>query len=584
MDVLTSKIEKMRPVFEKFAANIYVSAIRDGFIAAMPIILFSSLFLLVTYLPNAWGFYWPSNIESNLLIAYNYSMGLLALFVTATTAKNLTDAKNLDLPKTNQMNSVSIIMASEIAFIICAIVQNKGGADLTYMGTQGLIASYLVGLIVPNIYYVCIKNNVTIKMPPQVPQNISQTFKDVIPMALSVTAFWAFSLLLMSTTGKNLPELIVALLAPVFSASDSYIGLAIIAGAMAFFWFVGVQGPSIVAPAVAAIEITNTEANLKLFQAGQQATHILAQNTQDYVMNMGGTGSTFVLGFMFLLLARSKQLKAIGKASFIPVAFSVNEPILFGAPIIMNPVFFIPFILTPMVNICLYKFFIVTLGMNGMMYVMPWVIPAPIGILISTGFAPLSFVFVLLSLVIDVFIWFPFMRVYDGQMLEEEAKKAKEVGLNLDSDEENAIDDDNDSDVEVSADGTVMATASSGASATVEKVDDAASINAGFTKETAVMVICAGGGTSGILANALNKIAKDRDLPLSAAARAYGQDMNMIQDMDLVILAPQMDSMKGNVKKITDKYGAKLATTSGKEYIALTRDPDMALKFVKEHI
>lgn len=581
MDAMTRRVDKMKPVFEKFAANIYVSAIRDGFIAAMPIILFSSLFLLVTYLPNAWGFYWPSNIESNLMIAYNYSMGLLALFVTATTAKNLTDAKNLDLPKTNQMNPVSIIMASEIAFIICAIIQNKGGADLTYMGTQGLIASYLVGLIVPNIYYVCIKNNVTIKMPPQVPQNISQTFKDVIPMALSVTVFWAFSLLLMSTTGKNLPELIVAILAPVFSASDSYIGLAIIAAAMGFFWFVGVQGPSIVAPAVAAIEVTNTEANLKLIQAGHQATHVLAQNAQDYVMNMGGTGSTFVLVFLFLFLAKSKQLKALGKAAFIPVSFSVNEPILFGAPIIMNPVFFVPFVLTPAVNICLFKFFISVLGMNGMMYVMPWVIPAPIGILISTGFAPLAFLFVILSLAIDVVIWFPFMKVYDGQLLAEEANNAEKEGIELDSDEASVAENDGD-DIEISADGTVMATANVSDTATI--ADDSIDANAGFTKETAVMVICAGGGTSGILANALNKIAKDRDLPLSAAARAYGQDMNMIQDMDLVILAPQMDSMKGNVKKITDKYGAKLATTSGKEYIALTRDPDMALKFVKEHI
>ncbi|WP_164505123.1 lactose-specific PTS transporter subunit EIIC [Companilactobacillus hulinensis] len=579
---MTRRVDKMRPVFEKFAANIYVSAIRDGFIAAMPIILFSSLFLLVTYLPNAWGFYWPSNIESNLMIAYNYSMGLLALFVTATTAKNLTDAKNLDLPKTNQMNAVSVIMASEIAFIICAIIQNKGGADLTYMGTQGLIASYLVGLIVPNIYYVCIKNNVTIKMPPQVPQNISQTFKDVIPMALSVTVFWAFSLLLVTTTGKNLPELIVAILAPVFSASDSYIGLAIIAAAMGFFWFVGVQGPSIVAPAVAAIEVTNTEANLKLIQAGHQATHVLAQNAQDYVMNMGGTGSTFVLVFLFLFLARSKQLKALGKAAFIPVSFSVNEPILFGAPIIMNPVFFVPFVLTPAVNIMLFKFFISVLGMNGMMYVMPWVIPAPIGILISTGFAPLAFLFVILSLAIDVVIWFPFMKVYDNQLLTEEAKKAEEEGLDLDDAEADVAEDDGD--IEVSADGTVMATATAGATSTAEAVDDTTDSGTGFDKETAVMVICAGGGTSGILANALNKIAKDRDLPLSAAARAYGQDMNMIQDMDLVILAPQMESMKGNVQKITDKYGVKLATTSGKEYIALTRDADMALKFVKSYL
>ncbi|WCG34607.1 PTS lactose transporter subunit IIBC [Companilactobacillus farciminis] len=565
MDVITNRIEKMKPGFEKIASNAYVSAIRDGFIAAMPIILFSSLFILVAYVPNAWGYHWPTNVENNIMIAYNYSMGLLALFVTATTAKNLTDTKNLDLPKTNQMNSVSIIMAAEIAFIISSIVQNKGGADLTYLGTQGLVASYLVGLIVPNIYYICIKNNVTIKMPPQVPQNISQTFKDVIPMFLSVTVFWAFSLLLVNLTGKNLAQLIIAMLAPIFSASDSYLGLAIIAGAMGFFWFVGVQGPSIVAPAVSAIEVTNTAANLNLIQAGHQATHVLAQNAQDYVMNMGGTGSTFILVFLFLFLARSKQLKALGKASFIPVSFSVNEPILFGAPIIMNPIFFIPFVVTPMVNICMFKFFIDVLGMNGMMYTMPWVIPAPIGILVSTGFAPLAFVFVLLSLVVDAFIWLPFMRSYDRDLLTAENKKAEEEGI--------AVDDATDETTDDSNDATVMATDES------SDIDDST-----LDKDTAVMVICAGGGTSGILANALNKMAKERDLPLSAAARAYGQDMNMIQDMDLVILAPQMESMKGNVQKITDKYGVKLATTSGKEYIELTRNPKKSLKFVKDNL
>lgn len=568
MDVITNKVEKMKPGFEKIASNAYVSAIRDGFIASMPIILFSSLFILVAYVPNAWGYHWPTNIENNIMIAYNYSMGLLALFVTATTAKNLTDTKNLDLPKTNQMNAVSVILASEIAFIISAIVQNKGGADLTYLGTQGLVASYVVGLIVPNIYYMCIKNNVTIKMPPQVPQNISQTFKDVIPMFLSVTVFWAFSLVLATFTGKNLAQLIISLLAPIFSASDSYVGLAIIAGAMGFFWFVGVQGPSIVAPAVAAIEVTNTAQNLKLIQAGHQATHVLAQNAQDYVMNMGGTGSTLVLVFLFLFLAKSKQLKALGKAAFIPVSFSVNEPILFGAPIIMNPIFFVPFVVTPMVNICLFKFFIEALGMNGMMYTMPWVIPAPIGILISTGFAPLAFVFVALSLVLDVFIWLPFMRAYDNELLDGENKKAAAEGIATET--VNVTDEGSDD-----TGSTVMAS--------TESNNDASGNNV-FDKDTAVMVVCAGGGTSGILANALNKTAKERNLPLSAAARAYGQDMNMIQDMDLVILAPQMESMKGNVQKITDKYGVKLATTSGKEYIELTRNPEKSLNFVKANL
>ncbi|WP_449814791.1 lactose/cellobiose PTS transporter subunit IIB [Lacticaseibacillus songhuajiangensis] len=102
--------------------------------------------------------------------------------------------------------------------------------------------------------------------------------------------------------------------------------------------------------------------------------------------------------------------------------------------------------------------------------------------------------------------------------------------------------------------------------------------------EVNVLVVCAGGGTSGILANALNKLSKERGLKLSAAARAYGQDMDLIQDMDMVILAPQMESMKGNMQKLTDKYGVKLVTTTGRQYIALTNDGDMALDFVESNL
>ena len=572
--------DKLKPVFEAIAANKYISAIRDGFIACMPIIIFSSIFMMVAYVPNAWGFYWPDNVTNTLMVAYNYSMGLLALFVAGTTGKNLTDSKNLELPKTNQINPVAVIVASEISFVILSILPLKTGVDLTYMVTQGLICAYIVGLIVPNIYYVCIKNNVTIKLPEQVPGNIAQSFKDLIPMGLSVTAFWLFGVGFKAATGTVLPRWIIQVLSPLFQASDSYLGLALIAGAMAFFWFCGVQGPSIVQPAVVPIMIANTAANLQQYQAGQHVSHVLAMNTMDYVMNFGGTGATFVVAFIMLFAARSAQLKAVGKAAFVPCTFGVNEPVLFGMPIIMNPIFFIPFLATPIVNVCLFKFFVSVLGMNSMMYTMPWTVPGPIGILISTGFAPLAFVFVLLTLVLDVAIYFPFIRVYDSTLLAEE--KAKEE----------VIEDDG---MAVLASDTVSPSIPTGLTVATATDDDATHVlpetapsahgEAYFKQnEVNVLVLCAGGGTSGILANALNKLSKERGLKLSAAARAYGQDMDLIKDMNMVILAPQMESMKGNLKKITDKYGVKLVTTTGRQYIELTNNGDKALDFVESNL
>lgn len=582
MGKFEERFEKMRPFFDKIVSNQYLSAVRDGFIACIPIILFSSIFLLFAYLPNAWGFYWSADVTNKILIAYNYSMGLLALFVTGTTSKNLTDSKNLKLKKTNQINPISVIVASEIAFIILAIIPLKSGADITFLGTQGLIAAYIVGLIVPNIYYVCIKNNITIKLPPQVPQNIAQTFKDVLPLGASIGLFWIFDIAFRAITGgKNLPQWIIAALSPLFKASESYFGLCLIAGAMAFFWFLGVHGPSIVQPAVVAIQTAYTAQNLQLATQGEHAYHVLTLNAMDYVMNFGGTGSTFVLAFLFLIFAKSDQLKAIGKASFIPSSFSVNEPILFGTPTIMNPLLMIPFILTPMVNISLLKFFVTTLGMNGLMYTLPWTIPAPIGIVISSGLAPLSFLLVAVILIADTVIYLPFVKAYDKQLLHEEIENAQKL------EEEGKLDpDDVDIPADLALEGIDVVHVGATPQVEVSEITNDEPSNTDvptIDKETNVLVLCAGGGTSGILANALNKIAEERNLPLSAAARAYGQDMDLIKDMDMVILAPQMESMKDKLKEITDKYGVDLVPTSGRQYIELTQNPDKAIAFVVEH-
>lgn len=159
---------------------------------------------------------------------------------------------------------------------------------------------------------------------------------------------------------------------PLFTAADGYLGIAIIWGAMALFWFVGVHGPSIVEPAIVAVIYANVEANLQLVKAGEHASNVLTAGLGNFVGTMGGTGATLVVPFIFLLFAKSKQLKAVGKASFIPVCFAVNEPLLFATPIILNPYFFVPFLLAPIANVWIFKFFVDVLQMNSFMYVLPW--------------------------------------------------------------------------------------------------------------------------------------------------------------------------------------------------------------------
>ena len=565
MHKLIELIEKGKPFFEKISRNIYLRAIRDGFIAGMPVILFSSIFILIAYVPNAWGFHWSKDIETFLMTPYSYSMGILAFFVGGTTAKALTDSKNRDLPATNQINFLSTMLASMVGFLLMAAEPAKEGGFLTaFMGTKGLLTAFIAAFVTVNVYKVCVKNNVTIRMPEEVPPNISQVFKDLIPFTVSVVLLYGLELLVKGTLGVTVAESIGTLIAPLFSAADGYLGITLIFGAYAFFWFVGIHGPSIVEPAIAAITYANIDANLHLIQAGQHADKVITSGTQMFIVTMGGTGATLIVPFLFMWICKSERNRAIGRASVVPTFFGVNEPILFGAPIVLNPIFFVPFILAPIVNVWIFKFFVDTLNMNSFSANLPWVTPGPLGIVLGTNFQVLSFILAGLLVVVDTIIYYPFVKVYDEQILEEERS-----GKTNDALKEKVAANFN----------TAKADAVLG-KAGVAKEDVAANNN--ITKETNVLVLCAGGGTSGLLANALNKAAAEYNVPVKAAAGGYGAHREMLPEFDLVILAPQVASNFDDMKAETDKLGIKLAKTEGAQYIKLTRDGQGALAFVQQ--
>lgn len=564
MNTLIAQIEKGKPFFEKVSRNIYLRAIRDGFISAMPVILFSSIFLLIAYVPNIFGFTWPKAIENGLMTPYNYTMGIIGFLVAGTTAKSLTDSMNRRLESTNQINFISTMLASMAGFLIMAADPAKEGGFLSaFMGTKGLLTAFIAVFITVNVYKFCVKHNVTIRMPEEVPPNISQVFKDIFPFAFSIIILYAIQLVVHTLIGVNVAESIGTLLAPLFSAADGYLGITIIFGAYALFWFVGIHGPSIVEPAIAAISYANVETNYQLLQAGQHADKVITSGTQMFIATMGGTGATLVVPFMFMWLTKSKRNRAIGRASVVPTFFGVNEPILFGAPIVLNPVFFIPFVLTPIVNVWLFKFFVDTLDMNSFSVNLPWTTPGPLGIVMGTGFATLSFALAALLIVVDIAIYYPFLKVYDEQILAEEAAGGdvadslkEKVAANFDTKKADAILENSEA-------------KSNGGSGNIQE-------------ETNVLVLCAGGGTSGLLANALNKAAAEYNVPVKAAAGSYGAHREILPQYQLVVLAPQVASNYDDMKAETDKLGIKLAKTEGAQYIKLTRDGKGALAFVEE--
>lgn len=552
-------MNKLIQQIEKVSRNIYLGAIRDGFLAAMPAILFSSIFILIASIPDVLGVKLPEDFSSWLWKIYNYSMGVVALLVSSTTARCLAESVNRKMPGNKKINAVSVMLASIVSFLMLSADEIEGGLATGYMGTKGILAAFVAAFITVNVYKFCVLRDITIKMPKEVPGTISQTFRDIFPFSFAVFAAVIIDTVIRHFFGTSFAEAVITLLQPLFTAADGYLGIAIIWGAMALFWFVGVHGPSIVEPAIAAIIYANVETNLQLFKAGEHASNVLTVGLGNFVGTMGGTGATLVVPFLFLLFAKSEQLKAVGKASFIPVSFAVNEPLLFATPIILNPYFFIPFLFAPIANVWIFKFFVDVLKMNSFMYVLPWATPAPIGLVLGTGVSLLAVVLVFVLIAVDAVIYFPFIKAYDASLLEEEAANAAQETAG-------------ESEAPVKP---VKA---------VEEVADAKpAVTVTTDKPINVLVLCAGAGTSAMLANALTEGAAATGANITASAGAYGSHYEIMKNFDMIVLAPQVNSFYEDIKKDTDALGIKLAATKGAEYIKLTRDPEGAVAFVMSY-
>ena len=553
-------IESIRPKFEKLSRNAYLRSIREGFLAATSVLLFGSIFLLIAFIPKLFGVSMSPETQSLIKKPYFYSIGFLGLVIAGTTSKTLTDSFNRSMESTNQINNISTLLAGVLGFLLLASDSFFGGFTSEFVGSIGLIPAFVSAIITVNVFKICIKNNVTIKLHEEIPPNLAQTLKDAIPFSISILIMFLIDICSRKFFGENFASLTIQFLRPLFDLADSYIGLVIIYGAMTLFWFSGVHGPSIVEPIIAFIAYANLDANLMFLTNGMHANALVTPGLQSFVATIGGTGATFVVPFIMMWFLKSKQSKSVGRSSVFPTSFGVNEPVLFGTPLISNHMFAIPFLVTPIVNVFLFKFFVEFLGMNSFSYFLPWMIPGPLGLVMGTGFDKLSIVLTILILIVDTIIYYPFLRCYDKKMLLEESKI-----------ETNVIENEKNEKNEINEEQKVEKEIENNCDANLQKT---------ISDKKNVLVLCAGGGTSGLLSNALNKAAVENNIKVDSAAGSYGAHNDILKDFDLVILAPQVASNYEDIKKDTDKLGIKLVKTQGVEYIKLTRNPKEALDFV----
>lgn len=591
MDAIVKMLEKHQPFFEKISRNIYLQAIKDGFLGCMPIVLTSSIFLLIATLPGVVGITLPQPLIDWCNKLYNFTMGVMGIMVAGTTAKNFTASMNRRMPAGKVLNDGSTMVAAQCSMLLLAVTQFStkfNGSELsvfdcTSMGTRGLFSAYIAAFITVWVYKFCVSRDLTIKLPKEVPGAIAQNFRDIIPFGGAVIICGIIDVVVRNLMGVPFSELLIKLLSPLFTAAETYPGLILIQAATAFFWFIGVHGPSIVQPGIDPIRLANQAENLQVLLAGGHPAHSLTFN-MSLVGEFGGTGATFIVPLLLILFMKSKQLKAVGKASIVPVAFAVNEPLLFGAPMILNPYMLIPFVAAGCVNVSVAKFFIDNVGMNGFSFVVPWATPAPIGIFITTNFQLIALVFVAIIILLDAIIYLPFLKAYDKLLCDQEAERVAELGL--ESNGAAAIAANAPAPAVEQTTASVETTAAAAGSEPVTNQPEPAA-DASAKKDVdglKVLVLCAGAGTSAMLANAIKEGAAQTGENIASSAGAYGQHTAIMDQYDVIVLAPQVRSYYNDMKADTDRLGIKLLAPRGKEYIDLTRDPAGAIKWLRENL
>ena len=266
-------------------------------------------------------------------------------------------------------------------------------------------------------------------MPDGVPPEVMNSFIALIPTAVIVTVFWTIKY----GFGFDINGFISSLLLPFkdLLAGNSFFGGMFTVFLICFFWILGIHGPAILGPVIRPFWDMSIAENMDAFASGVSANalpNIFTEQFIQWFVWIGGSGATLALVCLFLM-SKSEYLKSLGKLSFLPGLFNINEPIIFGAPIVMNPILAIPFILAPLVMTTLDYTLTVTNVIPMMMARLPFTVLAPIAAWISTDWSVLAGVLVIVNFLISLAIYYPFFKVFEKQQLkiEADAKKVEHV-------------------------------------------------------------------------------------------------------------------------------------------------------------
>lgn len=417
--------EKFMPVAAKLGNQKHIQAIRDGLILSMPLTIAGSIFLILAFLPISGYYEFIAGIFGDawmgkVLYPVRATFDIMAIFGCIGVSYRLAEKNKVDC-----LSSVALALMTFMIltpFKVSFMNNTVEAIPLMYTGSAGLFGAIISSIISVEIYSWFIRKNIVIKMPENVPPAVAKSFVALIPTLALMIGTLIVRLILENTSLQNIHELLkVILTTPLKTLVGSWWGLAIITAIIQLFWIAGLHGSTIILGMIGPVLGLLGDQNRLAYEVGAEIPNIIGGPFFDLFISIGGGGGTFALAFLLAFVSKSKQLKEIGKISVGAACFNINEPIIFGLPIVMNPYLIIPFFITPILT-GFIGYFSIAIGILPKLpgISIPWTTPPLIsGYLGSIG----SFRYVILQVIlilIGMIIYLPFFKAFDKKILEEE--------------------------------------------------------------------------------------------------------------------------------------------------------------------
>ncbi|WP_025409044.1 PTS cellobiose transporter subunit IIC [Borrelia coriaceae] len=425
-------------IASKIAANKYLMAIRDGFVVSMPFLIVGSFVLLLVNLPlvdpnnflyQQWYVDLMNKYKANLVQPFHVSMGVMTIFVVFGIGYSLSNSYKISgitggflslftflilcgqsdqIPYGGDMPKWSILPGELFPII-----------DARYLGAQGIFTSIIAAIFSVELYKFLMNKKIIIKLPESVPPAVARSFEALIPVILLAIIAQTVNVLVQRITGNLLPDLMMSIFRPMLYVSDTLIGSLIIVFIIHIFWFCGIHGSALISAFYSPIVLSNLEANARAFANNLPLPHILSGEFLGVFAHIGGSGATLGLAIA-MIMSKIQHLRNIGKIALAPSIFNINEPIIFGAPIVLNPILGIPFILVPLIN-TIIAYSLTNFGMiERVSTLIPWTTPAALGAFIATGLDFRALILSLFLLMLSILIYLPFLKIYEKILLKQE--------------------------------------------------------------------------------------------------------------------------------------------------------------------